>query len=234
MENKIHLFWEKISEKLEKTYGENLIQVVIYRPYLSTGRTAIILKDDSVSMLLKSRPIINEIRKKKLPAPLFFSPRYIKTSLDTFPLEFLDIKSDYENIYSKEDLFKDLDFEKSDIRHQMERELKGKWLHLKMAILDYGEKPAVMKEILGAAVQSVLPTVKGLIFLNDRDIPKNPEEMFKLADELTSFSLSSFNRAFKILKENAKIKKEEMIHLFEDFSSQLKDYMQYTDTVNYE
>jgi hypothetical protein len=234
MEAKIYEFWKSISTKLEQLYGDKLIQVSVYRRYLPSGRLAIILKDDSVSMLLKAEKITNEIRKKKLPAPLFFNQQYIESSLDTFPLEFLDIQSDYDNLYNKEDIFKNLKFKKSDVRHQMERELKGKWLHIKMALLDYNNKPKILQEILAIAVQSVLPVVKGLIFLEEKEIPKEPAMQFKLADDLTEFSINSFNEAFNISMSKTKINKEQFVELFDKFAKQLSEYMHYIDGIEHD
>jgi len=67
----------------------------------------------------------------------------IDSSLDTFPIEFLNIKRNYTVVFG-EDILEGLAFEKEFIRMQCERELKGKLLLLRAEYVNENETPLVI------------------------------------------------------------------------------------------
>ena len=66
----------------------------------------------------------------EISTPLFIARGYIQQSLDTFPLEFLNISSSYQLVFG-DDILENIEFKAEDVRTQCERELKGKLLHLR-------------------------------------------------------------------------------------------------------
>src|SRR5262245_8506993 len=88
-------------EKLKAVYAERLLRVLVYG---SVARGAYVPKRSNINMFValdhvgpgelslyrKLRP---DVEKPPIAPPLFLDPTYIRYSTDTFPLEFLDIRS---------------------------------------------------------------------------------------------------------------------------------------------
>ena len=126
-------------------YGAELLSLIVYGsaagdefdPKSSDINLLIVLKNVGLELLGKSRPIQEKWRKKRFARPLFMDREYIERSLDSFPIEFLNMKESYKVLYG-EDVLAGLRIDPSDLRLQIEREMKGKWFHLLQGWLDAG------------------------------------------------------------------------------------------------
>ena len=93
-----------------------------YDPKISDINSVIVLHEMDLKFLELLAPLGKKYGKKGVAAPLFMTPIYIDKSRDVFPIEFLNIKLLHHTVFG-EDIFKDLTIDKSDLRHQCEREL---------------------------------------------------------------------------------------------------------------
>ena len=62
------------------------------------------------------------------------TPEYIRTSLDVFPVEFLNFKLIHATVFG-EDIFESLEINRMDLRRQCERELKVKLVSLRQGYI---------------------------------------------------------------------------------------------------
>jgi len=127
------------------------------------------------------------LKKYHLPAPLILSKDFITTSLDSYPLEFLDMQSSYVNLLKPvpEDCLQPLKFSKTDIRLQMERELKSKWLLTRVFALQHLNDCRKMFYLLKESLIAILPVCKGFLYLKDRPIPKADDKLLEQTGEVT-------------------------------------------------
>lgn len=174
------------------TLNEHLLQVAVYNN--PAPRCIIILNSDPTFLLESLEPLREYCAKHKLQFPLLVNREFVNTSLDSYPLEFLDIvTADYSNLLAKEDLLKDLRFEASDLRLQIERELKGKWLITRLAVLEQKKKPKLLAETLQMSIRSIMPALKGFCYLANRPIPKNPAEIIAQAGSVAGIDMNLLN-----------------------------------------
>ena len=104
--------------------------------------------------------------------------------MDTFPIEFLNMKRNYKLI-SGEDLLEKLTFKKEFIRMQCERELKGKLLLLRERYVETGGKAKDLRELISASVHTFIFVFRGLLYLLDKEVPATKREtVIILAREL--------------------------------------------------
>ncbi len=229
MQNKQKPFWEKIAAQLLQIW-DDVIQIAVYNTGLSDqGSLVVVLEDDSLVQVVKAHSVVKEINRKGINPPLIISPHYIEHSLDSFPLEFLNIKTDYYNIHAKHDAFKDLRFEKSYIRLEMERELKSKELLIKMNVLDYYGHTKILKELIEVSFATIEPILKGLLFLLDEYIPIKRKELIYKADEVTEFDISSLLMAVDFITGTAKLPKERLKPFFDKYTQQLQTLSDYIE-----
>ncbi|HNQ21870.1 MAG TPA: hypothetical protein PKK06_02125 [Phycisphaerae bacterium] len=97
-------------------------------------------------------------------APLIMTPAYIRASLDTFPLEFIEIQAQHVTPLGP-DYFADLAFEDADVRLQCERELKSVLISMRQGLLAAAGRPQFIGPLSAQISQRVLRTLRGLLWL---------------------------------------------------------------------
>ncbi|MDZ4181740.1 MAG: hypothetical protein U1B83_02600 [Candidatus Cloacimonadaceae bacterium] len=162
-----------------------ILQVAVHQGYGGVQRLIVIFEDDPPQFFYALAPLVRYIQKHRLAEPLIINQLFIETSLDSYPLEFIDICSSYRNVFVKKDLLTDLRFAKADVRLQMERELKSKWLLTRQAVLEFPDKLKRVQGIIDMSRGSIYPVLKGFFALTDTDVPQ------ELTDAITPAALIS-------------------------------------------
>ncbi|PKN80649.1 MAG: hypothetical protein CVU48_01085 [Candidatus Cloacimonetes bacterium HGW-Cloacimonetes-1] len=189
--------WTKIPELLTAV-SDHLLQIAIYDLHSGAEKCIVILEEDPKDFFGSMEPVLNYTRKAKLPLPLIVNREFISYSLDSYPLEFINISSDYENIFCKEDILNNLSFENRDVRLQIEREIKSKWLLTRMAVLENIKDIKGVHRILRMSVEAIIPALKGFCYLKGVAIPKDLNQLFDLVNELTEFDTNPIRQIYSI------------------------------------
>lgn len=100
-------------------------------------------------------------------APLVMTPDYIRSSLDTFPLELLDIHLRHLTCFG-DDPFHDVSFQDGDVRLQCERELKTVLIGMRQGLLASGGDARRLGQIETDVGEGLLRTLRGLLWLRGR------------------------------------------------------------------
>jgi len=212
-------FWQSITTEFQAILGDNLIQAGVYDRHLEKGHFFIVVENDSVSAVKGLQPLMRKLAAKKMPFPLIMSKEYILTSLDSFPLEFINIKYYYENTFAKEDIFEGLTFEPKDIRLEMEREVKGKVLLTRQYLLESLGNMKVINELIQVSLLALMPVFKGVLILKGEEIPSNELELLEKTDEVTRVVLDSFRKAVALRDE--KLPRDKVIEFFQNYINQM-------------
>jgi hypothetical protein len=206
--------WREFAGMVHDTIPENVLQIAMYELQKEKGRLLVVVEDPSLPKLVELSPIIKKMMKKELHAPLIISKFFIETSLDSFPLEFLHIQSAYENLYVKSELIEGLKFNKSEVRLQMEREVKSKMLLTRITALENLDQSKNLYHLLDASVHALIPVMKGFLFLADKKIPFSYHELFENCEVLLQEDLSIFKRALTVYEE--KPAKDNLLTFFQN------------------
>jgi predicted nucleotidyltransferase len=183
----------------KSAFGENLACVIMYgsavtheyRPGDSDINTLIVLKNFDLGGLTNGFPVVRKWLSKKVTIPFYMTGEYIASSLDTYPIEFIDIRSNYKVLFG-EDVLARLDFKKEHVRLQCERELKGIALHLRREFIRTNGNRKALARLLNASIKTLLPVFKALLVLNDRTIPKLKSDIIMAVEELFNLGISVF------------------------------------------
>ncbi len=175
---------EPYSRDMIKLHGDNLETIVVYGS--STGKDFIpgksninllfVFKELELTSLRSSLKLVAKGRKKGIIAPLFLTERHIKTSLDAFPIEFLEMKENHITIYGQ-DILQNLEIRKDNIRLQCEQQLKGKLIRLRQAYLEIGLKRKGVEALLIESLTSLIPTFRNMLRLKGKEVPLGKEEI---------------------------------------------------------
>ena len=211
-------------------FGEGLRSVILYGPAARgesvTGNKVpyinylVVVDDNTPSELARCAKFVKKWRKQLITMPLFLDPGYIKLSLDTFPLEFMNMSNAYHVIYG-EDILEDIEFDKTDVRNQCERELKGKLLHLRAEYLNLrGDKKGLM-DLIDRSLNTFRLVFDGALFLRDYEVPKETGYLLGAVTEEYELDASLFKKLSAVANGDVKIDETEADGLFDLYVEEL-------------
>lgn len=171
-------------------FREDLEAVIIYgralRPDFRPGR------DSIATALVLNRVDLDRVRElsrqgKKLgalgfSAPLILTPRHIRESLDSFPLDMLDIQLNHAAILG-EDPFTGLSFDPAHVRLQCEREVKGVQLRIYQGLLASGAMEFLLRDIEREVGETLVRTLRGMLWLNGRTEALSRDRVLDLTEK---------------------------------------------------
>ncbi|MBC7924497.1 MAG: hypothetical protein H7039_02475 [Bryobacteraceae bacterium] len=128
----------EVVERLQKAHGTRLVSVVLYgsgaasegRDTMSDYNILCVLTKVTPDELREAEPVFRWWREMKNPSPLLLSIEEVRTSVDSFPMEFHDIRERHV-VLAGEDLFRDLIIDPSYYRAHVEHELRSKLIRLR-------------------------------------------------------------------------------------------------------
>ena len=160
------------AEKLQKTFDKNLSSVILFGSASGAefmeGKSdiniLITLEKSCAADLNKIIDIAKEFIKKGLAIPLVFEKGHIASSLDTFPIEFSDMRQRHVLLYGADPL-EQAQIETRNLRYQCERELKSIVVNLRRGYLQAGGKKENIRSLLEGSLSSVLAACRGMLYL---------------------------------------------------------------------
>jgi len=220
--------FEEFSMDYKSKFGDDLLSIILYGSgakgdYIykkSDLNFLITLTNEGMKNIRKCLPLIKKYSKRNVTTPLFLTEEYMKNSLDSYPVEFFNIKSSYQLVYG-EDVLAKLNIEKEFLRLQSERELKGKLLHLREAYLSTAHEKKLMRQLISDSITSFTSIFTVLLHFNNeaiasqkRDIFRNTAQVFKLDEKL-------FDQLLEVRKNTLKLSKEEYHDILEKYIAEI-------------
>jgi hypothetical protein len=183
---------------------------------VSDVNSIFVLKEMDLKFLKLLAPLGKKYGKQKVSAPLIMIPGYIQSSLDVFPIEFLNFKRIHATVYG-EDILKDLVINRMDLRLQCERELKSKLIWLRQGYLSSQGEKKLLSEGFVRTTTGFIPLFRGVILLFGKEPPVPQRGVISALGEATGVNTGVFA---KVLNEkHGKIKHtlEELDSIFEEY-----------------
>jgi hypothetical protein len=122
-------------------------------------------------------------RKPPHYEPLFMTREQIEHSLDSFPIEWLEIQEAHLLIEGQ-DVLSDLDVPQTDLRLQCEHELRGKFIQLRQAYLARARHPDQLAPILKTSASSMATLFRTLIRLHGETPPADATHVVERVADL--------------------------------------------------
>jgi hypothetical protein len=212
-------------------FGEKLISVILYGTAARTVKSGapedfkegvsdinmVIVLDKVTSAELNM--IINLSRKYQkgnLALPLIFRGDHIATSLDTFPLEFSDMKQRHICLYGK-DPFEKAVIENKNLRHQCEVEFKGKLVQLRRGYLAAGENKENLTALLSSSVTSIITACRGMVRLKSQTPPDSVADLLSLVATDYNVDIDAIKRAWLLKRGEAEESTATLQILFDNY-----------------
>ena len=219
-EKNVRPFLENIlgqySEKIDSIHITGTAVTDDFDPKSSDVNSVIVLKQMDLKFLELLAPMGKKYGKSRVAAPLIMTPEYINTSLDVFPIEFLNFKLIHSTVFG-DDIFENVEIEKMDLRHQCERELKSKLIWLRQGYISSEGNKKVLTEGFVNSITGYIPLFRGIILLLGKEPPIKQSEVITTLSETSNIDTRIFSRLLKEKHGKAKLSIEELNTIFEDY-----------------
>ncbi len=210
-------------------HRDHLVSVFIYGsatgknyiPKISDINSVFVFKDLAFLSLKNSLKAVSKGIAKKIAAPLFLTREHIETSLDVFPIEFLDMKENYCLLYGA-DILATLEIKGEHVRLFCEQQIKGKLIRIRQAYLEVGLKKKGMEALLKESLNSFIPVFRNLIRLKGNQPPAGKEEIIKQLCREFELDENVFLPVYKDTSNDEKIANQDIIVFLEKFLDQIK------------
>ncbi|MDP8216194.1 MAG: hypothetical protein P9L98_02585 [Candidatus Kaelpia imicola] len=210
-------------------HGGNLISAFVYGsaaggnyiPKVSDINSAFVFKDLKFSIFKNSLNVVSKGIFKKIAAPLFLTKDYINSSLDVFPIEFLDMKENHILLHG-EDILSGLEIKGEHIRLFCEQQIKGKLIRIRQAYLEIGLKRKGLEALLKESLNSLIPIFRNLIRLKEKQPPIDKAEIIGQLCQIFGLDENVFLPIYKDSANDEKIAKQDVVVFLEKYLSQIE------------
>ena len=221
--------FQEFTDNLKACFGESLKSIVLfgsaaredYDPKRSDINFLVVMDDNSPSELAKVLPYLSKWRKKRISTPLFLTAGYIESALDTYPVEFFNMKSSYRVLFG-EDVLESIIFDPEDIRHQCERELRGKLLHLWQSFLETGGKARFLPGLASQSLKAFVPVFRAILYLVDKPSTGSKESVIREVADHFDLDHSLFDELIGIASKKKKASQEKITALYDHYTEAIE------------
>jgi predicted nucleotidyltransferase len=219
----------EFTDDYHKIYGENLLAICLYGsgargdyiPKRSDLNFLICLTEKGIKGLDRAFKVVAKWHKRRVATPLFMSREYIATSLDTFPLEFLNIKQAHRVVWGKDPL-KKVTIRKRQLRLQLEREVKGKLLLLREAYLASRGWKRNLAAVASQSLTAFLSIFEGILYLRGKDIPLQRGGLIRAMAAETGLTAVPFMHILEIKEGKTKLRRKKMKDMMERYIEEVR------------
>lgn len=232
------IFKEYITD-WQTAFGHDVQSIILYgsgaRGEYVAGKSDInflvILTPAGMAGLRRAVEIIEKWRTRSVAVPLVLTREYIQASLDSFPIEFLNIKRNYRLVFGEEVLM-NLEISPPNLRLQLERELKGKLLHLRQGLLNLGHDRDGLRNLLVSTISTFVALFEAFLFLKGEKIPATKQEIFSAVARAANLNGGFIENLFRLQQQESRRYREELWKLMEDYIAQIEQLTVYIDRLS--
>jgi hypothetical protein len=232
----------KAVEDLRQMHGDALLAVVLYgeasgpgyRPRKSPLALVVLLEQVSPEALRATRTRVGAWRRRRIPTPMLMDPLYIESSLDVFPLEFLEIGDQHRVLHGQSDPFADLAIDVAHLRLEVEEQIRGKMLHLWEAYLEAGRSKRTLKRLLTETPPGFEVILRGMLKLREEALPPDagagpagarpdhPEALLASVEEEFGIELPTLRRLEAVRQDRDRLQRGELEDVFEAYLTEVR------------
>ncbi|MCI0330178.1 MAG: hypothetical protein L0196_04405 [candidate division Zixibacteria bacterium] len=225
-------------EKLKAAYAERLLGVLLFG---STARGAYVPKRSNINLLValdrvspeelsEYRSLRAAVEKPPIATPLILDPTYIRHSTDTFPLEFLDIRS-FHVLLLGQNVLEGINIDPKLLRLELEREIKGKLLLARQAYLESDGDEARLLSILSRSFNSLRVIFFGIVYLREKRVVRDVRELVERVSEHFGLDTAVLLEIGRARAGEIKVTKTEMEKLFFGYLGELARMAEKVDRI---
>jgi len=207
---------EKYRDRIHSIYVTGTAITDDYSEKSSDVNSIFVLKEMDIRFLKILAPLGKKYGKDRVAAPLIMTPDYINASRDVFPVEFLNFKLIHATVFG-EDIFKDIEIRRKDLRHQCEREIKTKLIWLRQGYLSSLGDRKMLTEGFAKSITGYIPLFRALIVLFGKEPPIKQEDVITALSKAVDVNTDVFAKVLREKRDRTRPSVDELNTIFEDY-----------------
>lgn len=222
---------------VKSVFGDSLVSVILYGAAVRGENAAtpyitflVVVRDNTPSALAPASNHLKNWKKQLIAMPLFLTQNYIDNSLDTFPLEFLNMSTAYHVVFGV-DVLDDLVLTAADIRNQCEREIKGKLLHLRAEYIELRGDTKNLIDLAARSLSSFRLVFIGALRLKGGAIPPSTAALLEAVTTGYGLDVGFFKKLTAVSGGEMKIGNKEADEFFDRYVEELDKLSGALDTM---
>jgi len=222
----------------QEIFKADLLGIILYGsatgPDFIPGKSdinfMIVLGEEGIDHLERAFHVVEKWRKKGVAIPLFLTESYVETSLDVYPIEYLNFQRNHQLVFGK-DILKDLVVDPEFLRLQCEREVKGKLLLLREAFLETSGKPGPLKTLAKEALPAVIALFEALLYLKGEALPQPKKEVISAASRALEIDAAPFESLLRVREGELKPDREKGVAVFKACLGEMRKLAKIVDAL---
>lgn len=160
-------------------------------------------------------------RKQPLIEPLFLTRAQIEHSLDSFPIEWIEIQERRLRIEG-DDVFGEIEVPRTYLRLQCEHELRGKHIRLRQTYVLHHTDSAVLARALRASASGFATLLRTLLRLRGEDPPADAARVIQRVADLYQLDSQRLLAAHLFRYATRRHKTDEVLALYRGFLAEME------------
>lgn len=217
---------ENFFQRVESIFSGRVDSIYLYGSVVTQDYQA--GKSDINSLVLVDRfqfddakamqPVVKDGLKHRVVAPLILGLEMFERSVDTFPLEFIQIQENHVQIFGEPDRVAQLVIPRDVLRLKIEEQIKGKLIRLREVFMEMSGRDGELIGILDDAQRQLFPVFRNFIrFLSEEKPPVEKEEILRVLEKHTQHDFQPCRRVFEHQAGRQKISKNEAVPLYGEY-----------------
>jgi hypothetical protein len=181
----------------------------------------VVLTEAGINRLDAAFDTVKYWKKRKIATPLMMTKPFIETSLDSYPIEFLNMKNSHILVYG-ENILGNLAFQAADLRLQIEREIKGKIILLRQGYLETEGSARQLRQLIRNSFTAFVSIFNALLYLKKEKVPQTRRETIKEICNLFALDIKVFESCSDIKEGKDKFASQEIIDIFKKYLQEVE------------
>jgi len=153
-----------------------------YLPGRSNINLLILLARQDTNLLKQYAALHKRWKKEQIVVPLFLTQEELKSSLELFPLEYLEIQEQHVLLAGR-DPFPEIRIDGRNLRLQCEQELRGNLLRLRQRFVEGGAGMEAITILLPLSLTALLPCLRGLLRAAGKPVERSSDGVLKAVQQ---------------------------------------------------
>jgi predicted nucleotidyltransferase len=185
--------------QVQKLFGDALEAVILYGsaaggeylPGKSNINLLIILARQDTELLKRYAVLHKRWQKEQIVVPLFLTQAELRSSLDLFPLEYLEVQERHVLLAGR-DPFPELRIGLKNLRLQCEQGLRGNLLRLRQRFVEGGASTEAITILLPLSLTALLPCLRGLLRAKECPVERSAEGVLQAVEKEFGVDTAAF------------------------------------------
>ncbi len=190
---------QEFADQIAGVLGDNLWSLIMFGSAVRGGfgpghsdvNLLLIVQDWTTKALRPIERSNADLLKRRSPAPLIFTEREWRASTDVFPIEIEDMRDAHELLRGV-DPFDGLTTTRAHLRHELEREIRGKLLQLRAEYAAVAPDGKALTRLLIDSARTFFVLMRGTVRLTGGTPSENPASLVNMASEAAGLDETAF------------------------------------------